>query len=301
MKIRKIKPPVRGTPPGTLYTYIGEFLYFKEATSASNTAKVYRHKLRRFEKFLNDERVTEVGPRAVFSYLLELKRQGKEVGSYLTPLNVFFDWCVTMGYIDTNPAKTFPPPRDGAKRHNSTEIFTDEEYSRLKTCAMGSEMYYAIVCGWHTAMRMSDVSMLEWESVRFDAQPHPVLSFVPYKTRRTSGVAVVIPIAPELMNILGARAGDRRVGERYVSEELATLYQRDPANISRMFTKVAARARIEGKKTFHTLRHTALTRWVNDSGGEHITVQKMSGHSSPATLSRYVAPSIEKMGRIMGL
>lgn len=299
--IRKIKPPLRapGVPPGTLYAYIDEFLYFKASTASHSTWMVYKHKLRRFQSFLVDNAVKEVGPRAVFTYLLSIKKTGKPMNAYVWSLNGFFDWCVTMGYIDSNPARAFPTPHSGRNASTEVKVFSEGDYSRLKSSSIGTEMYYAIVCGYHTGMRMGDVCMLRWSNVRFDAAPMPILVVVPGKTRRSSLASAVIPIVPELMEILRARHQFASSTESFVSDSLAILYQRDASIISKMFAKVAAKAGVNG--TFHTLRRTALSRWVNSSHGEHITVQKMSGHSSPATLSRYVNPSVDKMARIMGM
>jgi integrase len=199
-----------------------------------------------------------------------------------------------MGYIEMNPAATVPgnlftPTRPERK------VLTEPEYERAKRLAAGEEIYYLIVCGWHTGMRLQSACLLRWDEVDMD---DGMIHITPRKTMR-HGITAHIPIHQELMELLRARHAVRG-GDVYVSPEMAECYQ------GRRIPIVFAMRRIfdgigRPDASFHTLRHTAITRWMRHPNSDIVTVMDMSGHKDPKTLAKYVRPSEDKKRLIMGL
>lgn len=297
LNIKQFKP--RRNSSNTLHSRAEEFVWFKRFTRTQATSEEYRKAIARFERWVDSEEVKIISTQTIYRYFIAIGRTGKgkvAIGQDRVLLSAFFSWCVRMGYMATNPveglpANSFPKP---AVNH---KVFTPDEYEILKRISIGTEWYYAIVCAWHTALRMSDVCLMKWEYIHWDP-PH--ISLVPKKTKRTGKIAE-IPIHPELLELLKMRSSIRLPDEQYVSEELAILYQRDrSATLATQFSKLLLKAGISGR-TFHSLRHTALERWMNHLNSDVITVMDMSGHSSPKQLSRYCRPSIAKKRVIMGL
>ena len=77
----------------------------------------------------------------------------------------------------------------------------------------------------------------------------------------------------------------------FVSRTGAPLSARD---VQRLVAALAQKARIEGKVTPHTLRHTFATRAV-EKGVDLAALSALLGHESLATTSRYLHPSRERL------
>ena len=71
----------------------------------------------------------------------------------------------------------------------------------------------------------------------------------------------------------------------------ATGQPYSPTGIQHIFRRALARAGIASNDvTFHTLRHTALSRMIATGHSDH-TVMAISGHSSTRMLERYTHPT----------
>jgi integrase len=66
-----------------------------------------------------------------------------------------------------------------------------------------------------------------------------------------------------------------------------------PTGVRHMFNRAVVRAGLGRDVTFHTLRHTALSRMIA-AGLDDDTVMAISGHSSTRMLARYTHPTEER-------
>lgn len=124
----------------------------------------------------------------------------------------------------------------------------------------------------NTGMRRGEAQALLWENIREDSMQ--ILS-LDRQHRTKSGKSRTVPLSP------GAK------------EALETLHSLDgprvvpkitPQSLSRRFTKVLARAGLDG--SFHSLRHTFVTHLLNAGAPLHL-VKELAGHASITTTQRY--------------
>jgi len=177
---------------------------------------------------------------------------------------------------------------DGIQKKHETHTrrreLTVEELKRV--CAdLRGEMRLLFAVGIYTGLRLGDCALLEWGQVDLARRR---IALIPRKTARKTGRMVVIPIHPNLLNMLADVAADRR---GYVMPECAELYRRSTSKMSRRIQRIFKRAGIdtvtdgqEGKRkraavSFHSLRHTFVSLSAN-AGVPLAVVQAIVGHST---------------------
>lgn len=297
MRLQRLKAP--RDKKNTLRARIEEYLKFVAMTCAWSTWSSYKGAVLKFERFVTEENIREIGAQAVMRYFLKLNAQGISKGTAMKDkkvLNLFFSWLVRMGYMEHNPASVIPD-RSLQEPPKRVKAITEREYEALRIASIGLEVHYVIVCAWHTGMRFSDVCCLKWADVDL---VNGVISVTPVKTKRRSRKMAIIPIHPQLGEMLAARHAVKLPTETYVSEYAADRYVNRQDDIRNQFKAVAKKAGVEARG-FHPFRHAAIRRWLESSHADAVTVASMSGHSSLASLQIYSDPSIEKKRKIMGL
>lgn len=175
--------------------------------------------------------------------------------------------------------------------HTRREL-TIEELARV--CgAVDGEMRLLFAVGIYTGLRLGDCALMEWGSI--DLVRNRIMT-IPRKTaRHAHGKPVLIPLHPTLATMLAEIPPKKRNG--YLVPELATMYLRDSANLSRriqaVFTGAGIRTQTtaKGKRArldvgFHSLRHTFVSLSAN-AGAPLAVVQAIVGHSNPAMTRHY--------------
>ncbi len=134
-------------------------------------------------------------------------------------------------------------------------------------------------------LRVGEVVALETTDVELNARSGwaTVRMGKGNKTRR---VPLNGDVRRALQDYLAVRP-DVHTKQLFVSRTGEPLSARD---VQRLVAELARRARIQGKVTPHTLRHTFATRLI-ERGADVATVAALLGHESIATTSRYLHPS----------
>ena len=174
---------------------------------------------------------------------------------------------------------------------------SEAELNTVCSTAKG-EMRALFAIGLYTALRLGDAATLRWEEVSFLLNR---ITRVPNKTART-GKTLVIPLHPVLRTILEEIPEPDRTG--YVLPVFASLYARDPADLSHQIQQhfidnkiqttetFADQKRVSCRVGFHSLRHSFVS--ICAAAGVPLpVVQAICGHSNPVIQQRYIHLGIE--------
>ncbi len=204
------------------------------------------------------KRINEVAPATINREVAVLKRM--------------LNWCRTKKLIRTEPLAKYP----ALPEHNESDrTLTDQEIKALLDSATGHARLFILI-GLHTGLRIEGVVTLKWSEVDFrNNEIHKVV-----KHHRKKGPREVrIPMTSTLRQALidwkqGQKitniAGYVVPSPKRKSEHILTTSEWG-------FKSACARAGITDI-TFHTLRRTFATRFLERTGDVH-TLCSLMGHS----------------------
>lgn len=195
------------------------------------------------------------------------------------------------GEILHNPAEALRPLK---VEDSVREPFTDAQIEKLVAAAKGefAEWRGAVLVAAWTGLRLADVAGLRWGAVNLE---EGVLALTPAKTSKE----LRLPLAEELRDYLGHM--DRGIGNAPVFPELAKMKPGGGGGLSREFAKLMKRAGVVGKMgeekkgrgrrmsslSFHSLRHSFVSRLVNSDVPQAVRMA-MAGHATEKAHRNYV-------------
>jgi len=180
--------------------------------------------------------------------------------------------------------------------------FSEEELKAIFDVATG-EIRTLFLVGYHTALRLGDVCLMEWAEVNLATG---LITRIPLKTRRRNKKPVIIPMNDELLAHLKSMAEQPK--GKYVCPKMAATYNRDSGAVTdrlqRFFKDCGIRTQQEntGKGTgkravvevgFHSFRHT----WVTSAGDrmDSTSIRAIAGWGSPAMEKTYSHVSMARL------
>lgn len=279
-----------------------EFLRGWVANMARKPGTVERYKQ------IVEEFITHLGPRAAFdlkavepaqvqSFVAKdvaMGRSGTTVVLNAKILRAVFNAAVRGGFMESNPAGALQLP-DAISEER--EPFTAGEVETILQATKGTDWHTAIMLGAFAALRIGDAANLTWESVDLAKGE---LKFIPQKTSR-KGKTLIVPIHKRLLKHLEHLAGtDAAQTSKFVCPNLAGREIGGRAGLSAEFVAIMAKANVESvsrkardgrtrkfsSKTFHSLRHSFISRLAN--AGIAVDVRAaLAGHANPRETDRY--------------
>ena len=222
---------------------------------------------------------------------LALSRAPKTVRSYQASLGALCRWCVSRGLLSESPVLAMVPwPSESRAQRRA---LTPGEVSRLLAAAPPHRrLLYRVALA--TGLRANELRSLTREHLDpTPSRPGLRLDGAWTKNRRPGFQPMPRELARELVEY--AETGDARARYRENPSKgspgpEALLFV--PAGLSHAFGKDLARAGIlpdapGGKATFHSLRHTFVTRLL-ESGANPAEAQALARHASLAlTMGTY--------------
>lgn len=250
----------------------------------------YRQVLRDFEKSLGSradlalDHITSNDALAYRDAILKGGRGEATANQSMKVVSAAFNAAWRQDHIRKNPCLALDSLHKKA-RVNATKraTFSSAQVKKLVDAAEG-DWKGAILFGYYTGARLSDVANMRWQSIDFDAD---TICFTPSKTGRE----ITLPLHPNLKKALELPK-IRGIGKAFLFPSLAGKGTGGAHGLSGRFTSIMERAGIEGKimrvvengrgvssLSFHSLRHSFTSALANAGIAEEVRM-KLTGHST---------------------
>jgi len=279
-----------------------EWLQHKKGRNQSDaTTSRYTTITTRFLKFIGDmadssiEGITTRDCQKHYDYLIsELKLSPKSAALAITVLGGVFIYAVNHSILSNNPWR-------GVEKIERTQqvkrmVFTPAQVKLLLDSSESQDWRTAIVVGFYTGLRLSDISNLEWSAVDF------VKNTITVQTGKT-GQLLVLPmhkvLADHLQKIAGddtgpimkTLAGVRADGAQGLSNQFKAIMR--AAGVSSETVQTAGKAKLS-RLSFHSLRATCNSSLFDSEVGFEVR-KKIVGHSSQGVNERYTVIELNKL------
>jgi integrase len=179
----------------------------------------------------------------------------------------------------------------------SRRELTVDELRNVCQSAKG-ELRVLLALGLYSGLRLGDCATLRWAEVDLARN---IIRRIPNKTARRNPKPVIVPIHPQLREMLASPAPEQRA--EYVLPEIAALYARRTDMVTdliqahfktcgiKTYQPGTGPDSIGGKRAvievgFHSLRHTFVSL-CRESNAPLAVVESIVGHSSPAMTRHY--------------
>jgi len=275
--------------------YFTEWLRNNEGTTSKATFAKYKQVGTAFVASLGkraDFPLNALGAPDVTTYRDKLIQKGLSAASVtnlLKVLSVAFEAAEREGLIPQNPVKAVKRPSETEKHER--EAFTVDQLRALLAAAEG-DWQGCILFGFHTSLRLRDITQLKWENFDLDSRTYSVRTS---KTKRSHTAG----LHPDLSQWLAGRI--QGVPKACAFPELAGKQGGGESGLSKQFKRIMERAGIKGQLmrratgkagrnvsslSFHSLRHTCATMQAAQGVPEELRMVHL-GHSTKAAHKIY--------------
>ncbi|MGE0883118.1 MAG: tyrosine-type recombinase/integrase [Blastocatellales bacterium] len=205
------------------------------------------------------------------------ERSITSVNRELELLRTILNFAQRQDWITKNPFNTGASLISKADETHRERVLTfAEEKQLLAACETSTRKHLRplLIAAVDTGMRRGELLKLKWRNVDFAARSIEIEAFNT-KTARARTVAMTARLAAELKLIW-----------ENSPQDLDALVFGIADNIKKSFASACKAAKI-AEFRFHDLRHTAITRMI-EAGMQPAEVMRVSGHTTPAMLWRYL-------------
>jgi integrase len=273
----------------TVRSWVAHWLDIKEKSASPKTMAKYRQVLRDFEKSLGSRanlplvHVTSADALRYRNAILEAGRGDMTANQSMKVVGAAFNAAVKQDHISRNPCGALDSLAAKARRAATKRAtFTPTQVAKLAGAADG-DWRAAILFGYYTGARLSDVANMRWEAIDLDKNE---ITFTASKT----GKEITLPLHADLRRVLlrlprgiakaplfSSLAGRGTGGAHGLSGRFAAIMER--AGIERKMMSVVKGGREIADLSFHSLRHSFTSALANANVAEEIRM-KLTGHST---------------------
>ncbi|WP_445776600.1 tyrosine-type recombinase/integrase [Shewanella sp.] len=182
-----------------------------------------------------------------------------------------------LGIANLNPFEDFKLPPANAPR---SAILTQIQYQSL-LADIAPKVKPILILAWETSMRRSEIlsikrSSIDWSSCTLNLQ------------ETKNGYSRDVPLNSRALQALR---------EQLPLTDSDALFNLKPHSVSKAFKRSCERLKYTGI-CFHSLRHTAITRYAN-RGINTLQLQVISGHRDIKMLARYTHLKAADVAKLM--
>ena len=283
----------------TVREWFKQWLDAKQGANAPVTLHKYSSAIDKLLQFLGqkaDGRLESVSRKDIIYFRKLLQEQGKTpttINQIISRIIAApFSLAFRQGLILHNPIAGIPRLTDPSKRRK--QAFDVEDVRNLLAVAEG-DWKGAILCGYSTGMRLSDVANLSWENVDFGVG---VIAFNQRKTQSVDDDATIIGLHPDFEDWLRNRKVRPLSGP--IFPKLAGSHTGGGGGLSSKFGAIMRKAGIESvairerqgngrsvhAKSFHSFRHSAATHVFKAKVIEEAQ-KRVTGHARGQMVRHY--------------
>ena len=273
----------------TVRKWLAHWLEIKERVASPKTVAKYRQVLRDFQQSLGArvdlalDHITSSDALAYRDTILEAGFGEGTANQSMTIVSAAFNAAWKQDHIKKNPCLALDSLRKKARAQATKRgTFSPAQVAKLVDAAEG-DWKAAILFGYYTGARLSDVANMRWQSIDLTADE---ICFTPSKT----GKEITLPLHADLKRAL--KRLPRGIAKAPLFPSLAGKETGGALGLSQRFAGIMKRAGIEGKITrvvengrslsslsFHSLRHSFTSALANAGIAEEVRM-KLTGHST---------------------
>jgi len=279
------------TKPLTAYqTTIGEFI--EQLNKRDTTKRTYKEALGNWNTFANEE-APNVDVELVEAYKTHLTREKYSpytIGVYLTALKLFFDYLVSKGVLQINPAEHIERNKKPKSRRES---LTEEEFFRLIELDSPQnklELRDRAILMLKMCAGLRDISIVRTDVGDIRTKGGVAVLYHQGKGRDSKDEFVVLTtrVFKTLTDYLNQRPAAKPADPLFISGSKRNRNQRITSKtIYRAIKNFFKLVQIKRPGiTPHSLRHTAVTFAIL-GGADVPQVQDMAGHKHIETTMEY--------------
>jgi integrase len=283
-------------------------------TTKAATLKRYEPIFNGFLTFLGEPRINarlaSVTPQELEAYRASELKAGKSPGTAtfaLKVINGVFQRALRHGFILHNPVGAVEALSDTTSEER--QPFSDAQVKALLSAA-DVEWQGMILLAYHTGIRLNDAANLTFANIdgsvlRFKA------SKTSHRVKRKSERVTEVAMAPDLVAYFKSRPTPIRK-DTPLFPSLHGQKSGSAGGLSNAFSRIMTKAGIDREQgdekkgkgrrfsalSFHSLRHTMISRLSNSDAPEAIT-KKMSGHSTDEAHRRYIHTDLAAQQKIV--